>query len=316
LKVGKSIPALLALCLVLPRVLGAEKPPRVRLPGEFARLGYRQIELQRTGEKHLYVVGKLNGRRRSVLVDTGWSFTTISTNAARKLSVAVAVGTNAHPTVLITDLKLGSASFTNQPARVEHMVFDGQPASFDVVLGCDFLQRSFALVDCLNRRLYTRGRAPSEVEQSQLEAALSADGFVAIPLNVKQPLAITCPARVNGQPVEMLVDTGAVWSVIDVRQLDRLGLRALPTLAKISGAGKTGTRAVAMAEVKSLSVGDLLVTDVNVAVIDLSDWGFAAPGKGLSEIQGILGGVELLANGALIDCGGLKLWMKRSSRKK
>jgi predicted aspartyl protease len=312
---GKPINVLLSLCLIFPWALNAQKPVRTRLPEQFARLGYERIELQRTAENHLYLVGKLNGRRRSVLVDTGWSFTTISTNAARKLPLA-SRSTYAYPTTLIADLKLGSKSFTNQPARVEHMVFDGQAAAFEVVLGCDFLQRYFAVIDCSNRRLYTRARAPTERVQSQLEEILRADGFVEVPLNLKQPLAITCLARVNRQPVEMLVDTGAVWSVMDVRQLDRLGLRALPTLAKISGAGKTGTRAVAMAEVKSFALGDLLVKDANFAVMDLSDWGFAAPGKGLSEVQGILGGHELSAHEAMIDFGALKFWVKRSSRKK
>jgi hypothetical protein len=43
--------------------------------------------------------------------------------------------------------------------------------------------------------------------------------------------------------------------------------------------------------------------------MDLSDWGLAAPGKGLGEVQGILGGTELAASRAIIDCYGLKLWI-------
>jgi predicted aspartyl protease len=315
LSVGKSILVLLMLCLVLPWTFGGEKSARIRLPEEFAQLDYQQIELRRTAENHLYVVGKLNGRRRSVLVDTGWSFATMSTNAARVLPSGNSA-TNKHPSVLIADLRLGSISFENEPARVEHMVFDGQPASFDVVLGCDFLRRHFAVIDCLNRRLYTRDYAPPEDEQGELEAALRADGFVEVPLQLKAPLAITCPARVNGQPLEMLVDTGAAWSVLDGRQLDRLGLRASPTLAKISGAGKTGTRGVAMAEAKSFALGNVPIGEAGFAVMDLSDWGFAAPGKGLSEVQGIVGGTDLVANGALIDCHRLKLWVKRGGVKR
>lgn len=314
--VEKLIISALTLLLFFPSALNGGGASQTSLPKQFSKLGYDSIELQRTAENHLYLVGKLNGRRRSVLVDTGWSFTTVSTNAVRKLAASVTAGTNQPPTVLIADLKLARHSFTNVTARVEHMIFDGQPASFDLVLGCDFLRRHFAVIDCSNRRLYTRARTPTEREQSQLEEILRADGVVEVPLNLKQPLAITCTVHLNGQPVEMLVDTGAVWSVIDVRQLGRLGLRALPTLAKISGAGKTGTRAVAMAEVNSLALGDLLVKDADIAVMDLGDWGFAAPGKGMSEVQGILGGAELSVNGALIDYGALKLWVKRSSRKK
>jgi len=311
LKTGKLINALLTLCLIFPWTLNAQRTARISLHEQFARLGYDQIELQRTAENHLYLVGKLNGRRRSVLVDTGWSFTTISTNAARRLPSSRGGGTNESPYVLIEELGLGRNSFSNQPARVERMVFDGQATPFEVVLGCDFLRGHFAVIDCLNRRLYLRRCAPTEQEQSRFEGFLRENGFKDVALDLKNPLAITCPARVNGQPVEMLVDTGAVWSSLDVRQLDRLGLRALPTLAKISGVGKTSTRGVAVGEAKSFALGDVPVKDANFALMDLSDWGLAAPGKELSGVQGILGGTELVANGALIDCHRLKLWVKQ-----
>ncbi|MEK7706797.1 MAG: pepsin/retropepsin-like aspartic protease family protein [Verrucomicrobiota bacterium] len=311
LKAGKPINALLTLCLIFPWTLNAQKTARISLPEQFARLGYEPIELQRTAENHLFLFGKLNGRRRSVLVDSGWSFTTVSTNAARKLPSSRGGGTNEPPSVLIEELKLGRNSFSNQLTRVERMVFDGQATPFEVVLGCDFLRRHFAVIDCLNQRLYVRSSAPTEQEQIKLEGILRANGFEAVALDLKNPLAITCPARVNDQPVEMLVDTGAVWSTLDVRQLDRLGLRALPTLAKISGVGRTGTRGVAVGEAESFALGDVRMKDANFALMDLSDWGLAAPGKELSEVQGILGGAELLANGALIDCHRLKLWVKR-----
>jgi predicted aspartyl protease len=308
----KLAAAFLALWLAAPPAAPGLPAAPSSLAKTFSQSGFEAIGLRRTAEHHLYVVGKLNGRRRSVLVDTGWSFTTVSTNAARKLS-AGHPGANERPAVLMADLQLGRVAFTNQPARVEHMVFDGRPASFEIVLGCDFLRRHFAVVDGLNRRLYTRRRAPTGLEQGILEAALRRNGFVDVKLSLKQPPAITCAARVNEQPLEMLVDTAALWSALDVRQLDRLGLRALPTAAKISGVGHTGTRGVAVGEAKSFTLGDVPVKNAHFAVMDLSDWGLAAPGKGLSEVQGILGGAELLANGALVDCGALKLWVRRST---
>ncbi len=311
LKVGKPIHVLLTLCLLLPWTLKAEKSARAGLAEQLARFGYQQIELRRTADNHLYLTGKLNGRRRSVLVDTGWSFTTVSTNVARKLSVLRAGNTGELSTVSIDVLKLGRISITNQLARVEHMVFDGQPASFEVVLGCDFLRQHFAIIDCQNRRLYVRKSALPEQEQIRLDTALRQNGFNAVSLKLKDPLAITCPTRVNGQSVEMLVDTGAVWSVLDVRQLDRLGLRALPTLTKVSGVGRTGTRGVAMAEAKSFALGDASMKEAAFALMDLGDWGLAAPGKQLSDVQGILGGPELLAGGAFIDCQRLKLWVRQ-----
>jgi predicted aspartyl protease len=302
--------------------LGTVARAAIVLQRHLSRLGYEQIELRHTDENHLFLLGRLNGRQRSALVDTGWSFTTVSTNAAVKLKTPsqqrVALhdpffGTNENPSIVLMDnLKLGRVEFTSQPALVQNMVLNGQRAPFDVVLGCDFLMRNFAVIDCLNRRLYVRRAMLSEQQQEDFEETLRRNGYVAVKLERKDPLALTCPARVNAEPVEMLVDTGAVWSCLDAGQAQRLHLKPLPTPRRISGAGATGTRAFAVAEVKSLAFGDVAMKGANFALLDLGDWGFAAPGKGLSEVHGILGGSELTAGSAIIDCHRLMVWVKRS----
>jgi len=41
---------------------------------------------------------------------------------------------------------------------VEKVLFNGQRAAFDLVLGLDFLRRNFAVLDCGRHRLFTRPR--------------------------------------------------------------------------------------------------------------------------------------------------------------
>ena len=310
----RLIRALPALLLVFPVALRADPAPRINWTKHFTRLGYERIELRRTADNHLYLTGKVNSRRRSVLVDTGWSFTTISTNTARGLPLSQG-GMSGQSAVMLEHLRLGGVSFSNQLAHVQHLLFGDQVAPFEVVLGCDFLRHTFAIIDCPQRRLYVRRGAPTEQEVNLLEDILREGGFAEVPLKLKNPLAITCVARINGKPVEMLVDSGAVWSSLDLRQLDRLGLRALPSLAKITGVGATGTRGGAGGEAKLFALGDVPMKDANFALMDLSAWGLAATGKDLSEVQGILGGNELAANGAMIDCHRLKLWVRRGGAK-
>ena len=299
---------------------------RIDLPGLFARLGWEPIELRRTEEDHLFLFGRLNGRQRSVLVDTGWSLTTVSTNTARQLKTYREAGTTLRDpffgtneissVVLLSGLKLGRVEFADQPALAQNMVFNGRRAPFDVVLGCDFLLRNFGVVDCLNRRLYVRHLAPSEQQQAEFEESLLRAGFVAVPLQRKQPLALTGPARVNGESLEMLLDSAAPWSCVDARQCGRLRLKAVASPAKITGAGRTGARGVGVATVESFRLADLDVPIRNVAVFDLADWGFAASDAVLSDVQGILGAEALKATGAVIDCHALKLWGKRSRSKR
>ena len=284
--------------------------------------GYEQIELRRSGENRLFLFGKLDGRKHSLLVDTGWSFTTVSANTVEKPRTQR--GRETQPgdrdpipgftlpsdAVLLNHLRLGRVAFTNQPAVVQDIVFNGRRAPFDVVLGCDFLVRNYAVIDCLKRRLYTRRLRPSQEGQAEFENALRQNGYRPVELARTVPLALTCPAHLNGEPVGLLVDTGAVWSCLDAELAKRLGLKLLPTPRQITGAGSTGRRGFAVAKVQSVELGGATMRSLNFAVLQLGDWGLAAPGKPLAQVGGILGGTELAAYHAVIDCHGLKLWLK------
>lgn len=318
--------ALLAFLILGPESFAAGESARITLQGPLTRLGWKQVELRRTHENHLFLFARLNGRKESVLVDTGWSLTTVSTNAARRLKTLSEAGLTLRdpffgtrensPVVLLENLKLGGVEFINQPALVQNMVLNGRPAPFDLVLGCDFLIRNFCVVDSRNRRLYGRHGAPTAGEQEEFEEALRRGGFLAVQLERKEPLALTCFARVNGENLEMLVDSAAPWSCVDVRQAGRLKLKTTASPARITGVGRTGTRGVSVAAVKSFQLAEVNVKITNLAVFNLGDWGFAVPDAPLSEVQGILGGDALNAASAVIDCHALKLWVKSSRAKR
>lgn len=287
------------------------------------QLGYQPIELRRSGENRLYLFGKLDRRKASVLVDTGWSYTTINTNAANQLASRpdlklppddpFSSASQQTQVAVINSLRLGRVVFTNQPALVESLVFNGRRAPFEAVVGCDFLIRNFAVIDCANRRLYTRA-APSWPERQQaLESHLRQDGFVSLDLKRTRPLALTGPARLNGEPVELLVDTGAVWSCLDAAVATRLGLKLLPSPRQIIGAGATGKRAFAVTKVVSFELAGLPLGSLNFAALPLEDWGLAAPGAALAGVGGILGGPELAAYDAILDCQASRLWLRPPS---
>ncbi len=299
----------------------------VPLVDEVRRQGFVEIELRRTADHHLFVFGKVNGRQRSVLIDTGWSLTTVAKSAAAELRTPEALGikctesafgTNEMPAlVFMESLKHGRVALTNQPAVVRDLTFGGQSAPFDVVLGCDFLLRHGAVIDCENRRLYLRSSEPSVFEAEQFAATLRRDGFSPVAMQIiRRPLAMVCDAKLNHEPVKLLVDSAAVWSCVDLSYSQRLGLKLSPTPRRISGVGKTGVRGFAVTTLRSLSVGELEISDLNCAVFDLRAWGLAEPNTALAEVRGIFGGPELAAREAIIDCGGRTLWLKMSRVRK
>jgi predicted aspartyl protease len=299
-KLGRGIvPALvnvgLGVCALLAGAADRVKPSAV-----LSQLGYEVVQLRRTGENHLFLFGQINGRRRSCLVDTGWSFATASTNTAARLN----------PPHVIAQLRLGRVVLTNEPVVVQDLRINGRPAPYDVVLGCDFLIRHYAIVDCANDRLYLRPDAPSLAQAEESERTLRNAGWVPIGLKRHHPLALTCETRINEQPVAMLVDSGAVWSCLDTKTAGALNLRLTPSPNRIRGAGASGQRELAVADLKQVQIGGREIRRLSVAVFSLADWGLGTDGKVLENVGGILGGGELAASGAVIDCHQLKLWLR------
>ena len=297
-------------------------------PGlELKRQGCAEIELRRTAEHHLFVFGQVNGRQRSVLVDTGWSLTTVAKRSASKLKTPAQLGLKSTDTffsaneqsamVMIETLKLGRVTLTNQPAVERDLTFGGQPAPFEVVLGCDFLLRHRAIIDCGNGRLFLRTRAPEAAGTAGFSKVMRDAGYSPVELKIiPRPLAMVCNASLNQTPLRLLVDTAAVWSCVDTRAAEQLGLKLSPTPRRISGVGKTGIRHFAVTTADSLSFGDATINRVNLAVFDLAAWGLAEPDTALGEVRGILGGPELAERQAIIDCGQRTLWLKTTPKRK
>ena len=270
-------------------------------PGNTLReLGYEMVELRRTSDNHLFLFGNVEGRRRSCLVDTGWSFTTVSTNTAARLS----------ETNRIHQLTLGRVVLADEPVLVQDLRANGQPTSYDVVLGCDFLLRHHAVTDVAGRRLFLRAAELSAPKQAQLALTLSQGGLVEIAMKRREPWALTCQAEVQGRPVELLVDSGAAWSCLDLAVARDLKLHVVPTLNRIMGPAAAKRRNFAVADLKSWRLGGQAMPETSVAVFSLTEWGLGPTGKLFDDVGGILGGSELFARCAVIDCGAAKLWLR------
>ncbi len=265
---------------------GADKQFRPALEVYLKRIGYEAIAVKRDEHNKLLARGELNGKERTFLVDTGCSVSTLDRGVARKLKTLgeadvvlkdSLLGKVTNQSVALMDLKLGRATFTNQPAAVRTLDISGHSVG-DGLLGCDFLFRNYCLIDCLDCRLYARGTALSPEARSEFD--------------------------------RLLVDTGSPWSALDRSQIKPLGLRPYETRVKIAGIGKIGAHWLDVAKLKSLQLGDLVLGNVDFGVAKLEDWKIGESGTPWSDVQGILGAELLVLNAALIDCRQLKLWLQ------
>jgi hypothetical protein len=111
-------------------------------------------------------------------------------------------------------------------------------------------------------------------------------------------------------PVRLLIDTGAIYSVLDRGQTRRLNLRTIDTQTRIVGVGRIGSAPLHAATLSSLELGEFTLRNIMVGVTDLSSWGIGGRAKSVTDLQGILGADQLFLNGALIDYPGYKLWLR------
>jgi Aspartyl protease len=313
---------------------GTESNQPLTLEGYLKQQGYEGLDFINADHKAPLIEGVLsNGRKARLLVDTGWSISTLSPGYARGLKTLGALGTpledpvlgivTNQDIVLVDKLVLADrAQFSNQPARVKELKADYIMLPFDGVLGLDFLLRNNCLIDCWRHRLYVRaGELPRE-RAEVIAQTLRLSGFSEVRLSRRRG-ALEALAEINGHPTRLLVDTGAPFNLLDQFQFKELGLTLVrynqPSTGSyiehdastgIIGTGAIGLQHADITKLDSFELGERKWKNVYFAVVNLKKWGAAAAGTPHEDIKGFLAQEFLAQNGALIDVSGGKLWLR------
>jgi hypothetical protein len=130
-------------------------------------------------------------------------------------------------------------------------------------------------------------------------------------------------SEIKGQPVGLLVDTGAYFSVLDEAEISRLSLRMetsgtpatgsqIPTelTSRSIGVGSIGAHKLRVTTLSTLQIGARKWKNAHFGVVNLKSWGINVPGSEGAAIQGLLGADVLIKAGALIDCSSGTLWFR------
>ena len=109
---------------------------------------------------------------------------------------------------------------------------------------------------------------------------------------------------VFGKPFTLVLDTGASKTAFDhAMLLSSIEDAIVAASDKLSTGLGTNTMASATALITDLYIGDLLVDEFDVAVLDLSTINLAYRQLGHPEVLGVLGGDILMQYKAIIDYG-------------
>jgi hypothetical protein len=116
---------------------------------------------------------------------------------------------------------------------------------------------------------------------------------------------------VFGKPFTLVLDTGASKTAFDHDMLLlSIDNAVVATSDRLSTGLGTNTMASATALISDLHIGDLLIDEFEVAVLDLSTINIAYRQLGQPEVLGVFGGDILVKYKAVIDYGDRILTME------
>jgi predicted aspartyl protease len=107
------------------------------------------------------------------------------------------------------------------------------------------------------------------------------------------------PINVNGKVGDLTIDTGASTSVVFTPSAKKFGLQATLTSERVHGAFGKGKEKVGIASIQRLTMGNLTLMNVKVAV--LSDWFSGGLYRPYGASDGLFGLREMLRYGAVLD---------------
>jgi predicted aspartyl protease len=155
-------------------------------------------------------------------------------------------------------------------------------------------------------------RAQGEQAGGTLAGVLSKQGLAGAKLERRYGNHLFVQVTINNRHGALLIDTGSPNTLIDRNSVNTFGLTVEKTDSSVGGLFGRSWERYGMSKVKSIAMGNCVVTSVPVAIADLSGMNpersaastgsHIADSKALAHINGVLGAREMLKFGMIIDC--------------
>ena len=289
----------------------------------FQGQGYTAIPLRRGNGNHLEIVAKINDRTGVFLLDTGAQITVINRSSLGKFnlsSVKTAVkvfGALGGPgesigAALASSIQVGPCTVSPFLVGVSELntLNQGRKGRLDGIIGADMLQNFSFVIDCRTPRLFAKDVRTAGDGALNLSSMLRGRNYVEVPMKKVAISDFEISASVNRRRALLLVDTGAAITLLDRAVSRDAGVDFHRTDFVVGGAGG-GRQKIAVGTVKNFNLNGLKVRQAQIAISDISSLGTQLSEKGKPPLDGYLGADFLRQKSALIDCAGLKLYLKR-----
>jgi predicted aspartyl protease len=145
-----------------------------------------------------------------------------------------------------------------------------------------------------------------------LTGALASQGLAGAKLERRYGNHLFVPVSINNRHGTLMIDTGSPNTLIDRNSVNTFGLTVEKTDSSVGGLFGRSWERFGASKVKSIAMGNCVVTNVPVAIADLSgmnpERSAAATGSHMSDskaiphLNGVLGAREMVKFGMIIDC--------------
>jgi Aspartyl protease len=192
-------------------------------------------------------------------------------------------------------LAMGNCVIQDLPVLIDAIPY------VDGVFGSDDLHRIGAVLDCGEPALYYAPRGPSSDTSSKLAVMLQSNGFTQVPIRLTSNHRLEVACSIDGVPSTIIVDTGSLATCLDKSIGIKAGVIMKHTRTVLIGSG--GAKApLRSGHVKQFAIGAFEIRDADISFVPLR--------KNDHPSAHLLGIGELVSNSAIIDIGGLSMYLR------
>jgi predicted aspartyl protease len=306
------------------------------LAGFLVKQGFGGAKLERRVGNHLFVPVSINNRRAALMIDTGSPNTLIDVNSVSTFGLTVEktdsnvgglfgrtwerFGTSKIKSItmgncIVTNVPVGIADFStfnrdhSDPATGSHIAGSKALAHINGILGAKEMVKFGMIIDCTRQILYVNPNGRSPAVSQGLANFLAGRGFTRIPIRLNANHHFDVDGAMNGHSTRFILDTGSATTLIDTQVAVKSGT-GVTALAGYGAAGAGGlTEGVNRTAVKDLAIGNFKLANAEVVVAHVSKDVLLSNSAAESN-AGVLGEEYLSSNFAVIDVGGMALYLR------
>jgi predicted aspartyl protease len=261
----------------------------------------------RNNPKHLIVDVEVNRVSASLMIDTGTPRNNIARGSLEKFGlveqktshrVTSPLGSASNKFYGIA--KLNTLAIGKCVIQDVSVLIDAIPY-VDGLFGSDDMHTIGAVLDCAEPALYYAPRGPRSDTSSKLAATLQSNGFTQVPIRLTSDHRLEVACSIDGVLSTIIVDTGSLVTCVDKSIGIKAGIKMKHTRRVLIGSG--GARAqVRVGHVKQFAIGNFEIRDADIS--------FVGSKRADHPAAHLLGIGELVSNSAIIDVGGLSMYLR------